>query len=36
MNLVEERPIALPNDRKHLPQATCCLKRPLLNDESHE
>jgi hypothetical protein len=36
MNLVEERPIALPNDRKHLPEPACCLKRPLLNDESHE
>jgi hypothetical protein len=36
MNLVEERPIALANNRKHLPQATRRLKRPLLNDESHE
>jgi len=36
MNLVKERPVALANDRKHLPQPACCLKRPLLNDESHE
>jgi hypothetical protein len=36
MNLVEERPIPLANNRKHLPQPTCCLKRLLLNDESHE
>jgi hypothetical protein len=36
MNLLEERPIPLPHDRKNLPQPTCCLKRPLLNDESHE
>jgi hypothetical protein len=36
MNLIEKRPIAFSNDRKHLPQATCCLKRLLLNDESHE
>jgi hypothetical protein len=36
MNLIEERPIAFTNDRKHLPQATCRLKRPLMNDKSHE
>jgi hypothetical protein len=36
MNLVEERPVALPHDRKHLPQPACRLKRLLLNDESHE
>jgi hypothetical protein len=36
MNLVEERPIPLANNRKHPPQLACCLKRPLLNDESHE
>ena len=36
MNLVEERPIPLPNNRKNLPQATCRPKRPLLNDKSHE
>jgi hypothetical protein len=36
MDLVEERPIPLANDRKNLPQPACCLKRPLLNDESHE
>ena len=36
MYLIEERPIAFTNDRKHLPQAARRLKRPLLNDESHE
>ena len=36
MNLVEKRPIPLPNNRKHLPQPACRLKRLLLNDESHE
>ena len=36
MNLVEERPVALAYDRKHLPKPARCLKRPLLNDESLE
>ena len=36
MDLVEERPIALPHDRKDLPEPARGLKRPLLNDESHE
>jgi len=36
MHLVEERPIPLPDNRKHLSQASRRLKRPLLNDESHE
>jgi hypothetical protein len=36
VNLVEERPIALAHNRKHLPQPARRLKRLLLNDESHE
>jgi len=36
VNLVEERPVPLANNRKKLLQPSCCLKRPLLNDESHE
>jgi hypothetical protein len=36
MDLVEERSIPLANDRKHLPQPARYLKRPLLNDKSHE
>jgi hypothetical protein len=37
MDLIEERPIPLANDRKNLPQPACrCLKRPSPNDESHE
>jgi hypothetical protein len=36
MDLVEERPIPFANDWKNLPQPPRRLKRPLLNDESHE
>ncbi len=35
-NLVEEVLIALPDDGKNPLQPRCCLKCPLLNDESHE
>jgi hypothetical protein len=36
MDLVEQRSIPLANNRKNLPQPSRRLKRPLLNDESHE
>ena len=36
VDLVEERPISLANNRKNLPQPPRRLKRPLLNDKSHE
>jgi len=36
VNLVEKGSISLAKNQKKLPQLPACLKRPLLNDESHE